>query len=62
MSTLFNENFIDPVFYSPGLITQGGDVSEMSEILQYDWHAIVGRKINNSDDIQKSVHEIEVLL
>lgn len=62
VSTLFTENFIDPVFYSPGLITQGGDVSEMSEILKYDWHAIVGRKINNSNDIQKSVHEIEVLL
>jgi orotidine-5'-phosphate decarboxylase len=62
ISTLFKEDFIEPVFYSPGLVTQGGDVSEMSEILQYDWHAIVGRKINNSDNIQKSVHEIEVLL
>lgn len=56
------ENHFTPVFYSPGLITQGGDVSEMSELLQYDWHAIVGRKISNSNDIQRSVHEIEVLL
>lgn len=52
----------EPVFYSPGLITQGGDISEISEILKYDWHAIVGRKIKDAHDIQKSVKEIEVLL
>lgn len=52
----------EPVFYSPGLVTQGGDISEMSEILKYDWHAIVGRKIKDATDIQSSVKEIEVLL
>ena len=62
VTTLFENESIEPVFYSPGLITQGGNVSEMSEILKYDWHAIVGRKIKDANDIQKSVKEIEVLL
>jgi len=63
LNTVFKEfDFLEPVFYSPGLITQGGDVSEMSNLLKYDWHAIVGRKIKDAEDIQKSIKEIEVLL
>lgn len=62
ITTLFEKESIEPVFYSPGLITQGGNVSEISEILKYDWHAIVGRKIKDAKDIQRSVKEIEVLL
>ena len=63
LNTVFKEfSFLEPVFYSPGLVTQGGDVSEMSNLLKYDWHAIVGRKIKDAQDIQKTVKEIEVLL
>lgn len=41
-----------PVFYSPGLLTQGGKISDASSAAGDYWHAIVGRGIYESGDIK----------
>ena len=43
----------NPVFYSPGLITQGGSISDAAKKLER-WHAIVGRAIFESRDMKKA--------
>ena len=43
----------EPIFYSPGLITQGGDISEAGEAAGDRWHAIVGRALYTADDPYK---------
>jgi len=34
---------IDPVFYAPGFISQGGKIGDMP--ISHSWHAIVGRAL-----------------
>jgi len=51
---LLNKN-IDPVFYAPGFIAQGGQISEAAKVAGTKWHAIVGRAIYEADDIQNAV-------
>ena len=46
-----------PVFYSPGLVAQGGKISELAEKLE-NWHAIVGRAIYEAKDMKKAAEEI----
>lgn len=41
---------VDPIFYSPGLITQGGDLTESGKVAGERWHAIIGRALYTSDD------------
>ena len=38
---------IEPVFYSPGFIAQGGEVSDAANAAGKSWHAIVGRGVYN---------------
>lgn len=45
---------IDPVFYAPGFISQGGSISEAASVAGPRWHAIVGRAIYEARDIQKA--------
>lgn len=45
---------IDPIFYSPGLITQGGKISESAIAAGDNWHAIIGRGIYEAKDIKKA--------
>ena len=47
----------NPVFYSPGLVTQGGKISDLAEKLD-SWHAIVGRAIYKAKDMGKAAEEI----
>ena len=47
----------NPVYYSPGLITQGGSISELAKKLE-SWHAIVGRAIYEADDMKKAAEEM----
>jgi orotidine-5'-phosphate decarboxylase len=49
---------IKPVFYSPGLVAQGGRISESGEAAGSRWHAIVGRGIYTADDIRKAALEL----
>src|SRR3989338_1018011 len=46
----------NPVFYSPGLMAQGGSINEFSRKLD-SWHAIIGRAIYEAKDIKKAAGE-----
>ena len=45
------------VFYSPGLITQGGSISDLAQKLD-SWHAIIGRAIYESKDMKKAAEDM----
>jgi orotidine-5'-phosphate decarboxylase len=45
----------DAVLYSPGLITQGGKISEAGKAAGNYWNAIIGSAIYTSDDPVKSI-------
>ena len=47
----------EPAFYSPGLVTQGGDISEGAEAAGDRFHAIVGRGIYEAEDMRKAALE-----
>ncbi|MEK6984320.1 MAG: orotidine 5'-phosphate decarboxylase / HUMPS family protein [Nanoarchaeota archaeon] len=47
----------NPVFYSPGLIAQGGKIGDLAQKLD-SWHAIVGRAIYEAKDIKKACEEL----
>jgi len=49
---------IKPVFYSPGLIAQGGNITESAKAAGNNWHAIVGRALYNAKDINKAAKEL----
>ena len=49
---------IKPVFYSPGLIAQGGEITESAKAAGSNWHAIVGRALYNAKDINKAAKEL----
>jgi len=48
---------IKPIFYSPGLITQGGNITESAKVAG-NWHAIVGRALYNAKNINKAAKEM----
>ena len=48
---------IKPIFYSPGLIAQGGNIAESAKIAER-WHAIVGRALYNAKDIKNAAKEL----
>jgi len=47
----------NPVFYSPGLIAQGGNITKLAKKLG-SWHAIVGRAIYEAEDMKKATEEL----
>jgi orotidine-5'-phosphate decarboxylase len=49
---------VKPIFYSPGLITQGGNITESAKAAGDKWHAIVGRALYNAKDIHKSAEDM----
>ena len=49
---------IKPVFYSPGLIAQGGNITESAQAAGESWHAIVGRALYNAKDIHNAAKEL----
>ncbi|HLD58731.1 MAG TPA: orotidine 5'-phosphate decarboxylase / HUMPS family protein [archaeon] len=48
---------IEPVFYSPGLIAQGGKISDSAKAAGKKWHAIIGRGIYEAPNIKKAALE-----
>lgn len=55
----FLESFkIKPILYSPGLITQGGDLTESAKVAGNNWHAIIGRALYEAKDINKAAKEL----
>ena len=55
-SNIIKNKIRNPVFYSPGLITQGGDISDLAKKLD-SWHAIIGRAIYEAKDMRKAAEE-----
>ena len=49
---------IRPVLYSPGLISQGGKISESAKAAGHKWHAIIGRAIYDAKDIKEETKAI----
>jgi orotidine-5'-phosphate decarboxylase len=49
---------IKPVFYSPGMITQGGDISEAARAAGERWHAIIGRALYQASDMRKTAEDL----
>ena len=47
----------EPIFYSPGLVAQGGDITESAKAAGKRFHAIVGRRIYLAKDIRKAACE-----
>jgi orotidine-5'-phosphate decarboxylase len=46
------------VFYSPGLVAQGGSITEGAKVAGDSWHAIVGRGIYQQQDMKKAAQEL----
>ncbi|MDP7116635.1 MAG: orotidine 5'-phosphate decarboxylase [Candidatus Woesearchaeota archaeon] len=47
-----------PVFYSPGLVAQGGKLTESAKAAGERWHAIVGRGIYQQKDMHNAAKEL----
>ena len=45
---------IDPIFYAPGFISQGGSISKAASVAGARWHAIVGRALYEATDMRKA--------
>ena len=54
---LIKNKIKNPVFYSPGLIMQGGSIGGLAKQLD-SWHAIVGRAIYEAKDMKKAAEEL----
>jgi len=48
---------IDPVFYAPGFVSQGGKIEEAAKVAGEKWHAIVGRGIYQAHDKKEAALE-----
>jgi orotidine-5'-phosphate decarboxylase len=58
---LLKEECDELAIYSPGLIAQGGDLTEggeLAEKFKIEWHAIVGRALYRAKDIRKAALEL----
>jgi orotidine-5'-phosphate decarboxylase len=55
----FLESFgIKPILYSPGLVAQGGSITDSGKAAGNNWHAIVGRGLYEAQDIKKAAMEM----
>ncbi|MEM1545506.1 MAG: orotidine 5'-phosphate decarboxylase / HUMPS family protein [Candidatus Methanomethylicia archaeon] len=45
-------------FYLPGIIVQGGVITNIVEILGNSWHIIVGRAVYEAEDMRRAVRNI----
>ncbi len=55
---LLESKSVKPIFYSPGLVAQGGSISEGAKAAGERWHAIVGRGIYGAKDMKKAAQEL----
>lgn len=49
---------IEPTFFAPGFVAQGGKISDAGQAAGERWHAIVGRAITRAEDYQRAVEEL----
>lgn len=52
----------DAVLYSPGLVAQGGEITESAKAAGNKWHAIVGRGIYGAKDMKAAAEEMTKLI
>lgn len=55
---LIQKEGIDPIFFSPGFVAQGGRIDDATKVAGDNWHAIVGRAIYDAKDIRAAVEEM----
>ena len=55
---LLESHSVQPVFYAPAFIAQGGQISEAASVAGARWHAIVGRAIYESREIRKAAEAL----
>lgn len=48
---------VSPILYSPGLVTQGGELTESAKAAGKNWHAIIGRALYEAPNIKKAAKE-----
>jgi len=53
----FDSKGIEAILYSPGLVTQGGSISDSGKVAGEHWHAIVGRALYTAKDKKKAAEE-----
>ena len=56
-ASIIKNKIKNPIFYSPGLITQGGNITELAKRID-SWHAIIGRAIYEAKDMEKAAEEM----
>jgi orotate phosphoribosyltransferase len=49
---------VNPTFYAPGFVAQGGKIEDTTKVAGDKWHAIVGRGITEAKDIRKAAEEL----
>ncbi len=54
----FESKGIKPVLYSPGLVSQGGSITESGKEAGESWHAIIGRALYEAKDRKKAATEL----
>ena len=53
---------VKPALYSPGLVAQGGEISESAKAAGSNWHAIIGRALYEAVDMKKAAREMTAKL
>lgn len=53
-----SQGVINPIFYAPGFITQGGKLSDTAKVAGQKFHGIIGRDIHQVQDIRKAALEL----
>ena len=48
---------VKPVFFLPGVHTQGGSIEGIKNALKTDFHAIVGRALYESKNVKKTAKD-----
>jgi len=51
---LLLEHGVDPIFYAPGFVAQGGTITDAAAAAGPRWHAIIGRAIYGATDMRKA--------
>ncbi|PIR25950.1 MAG: hypothetical protein COV43_02870 [Deltaproteobacteria bacterium CG11_big_fil_rev_8_21_14_0_20_42_23] len=55
---LLKKEGVDPVFYSPGLVSQGADIANVLHTLKTDWHPIVGRALYEASNMRAEAEKL----
>ncbi len=55
---MLEQGGVSPTLYIPGLVTQGGSLSDVARVAGNNWHAIIGRAIYQAEDMRKAVLEL----